>query len=92
MAFVDVINRFLVVYQDDLTTYSKDENDHCAHLEKVFTRAVEYGISLNPRKCAFGVTKGKLLGNLVGKERVRINLERVEAIDKVQKPKNVKGV
>ena len=43
VAFVDIIDNFLVVYQDDLTTYSKDENDHCMHLEKVFTRALKYG-------------------------------------------------
>lgn len=36
-------------------------------------RALEYGISLNPRKCAFGVTEGKFLGNLVGKQGVRID-------------------
>ena len=57
------------------------------HLEKVFTRALEYETSLNPRKCAFGVIEGKLLGNLVGKDGVRIDLERVEATDKIQMPK-----
>ena len=62
------------------------------HLEKVFIGALKYGISLNPRKCFFVVTKGKLLGKLVGKEGVRIYPKRVEAIDKIQNPKNVKGI
>ena len=62
------------------------------YLEKVFIRALKYGISLNPRKCHFGVTKGKLLGNLVGKHGVGIDPKRVEAIDKIQKPKSVKGI
>ena len=62
------------------------------HLEKVFIRALKYGIYLNPRKCHFGVTEGKLLGHLVGKHGVRIDPERVEAIDKIQKPKSVKGI
>ena len=59
-----------------MTTYSKDENDHCMHLEKVFIRALKYGISLNPRKCNFGVIEGKLLGNLVCKHEVRIDPKR----------------
>ena len=50
VAFASIIDKFLVVYQDDFTTYSKDENDHYMHLEKVFIRALKYGISLNPRK------------------------------------------
>ena len=49
VAFVDIIDKFLAMCQDDLTTYSKDENDHCMHLEKVFIRALKYGVSLNPR-------------------------------------------
>ena len=44
---------------------------------------MEYAISLNPRKCNFGVTGGTFLGHLVGKEDVRIDLERVEVIDKI---------
>lgn len=35
VAFYDIIDIFLVVYQDDLTTYSKKEGDHCDHLEKI---------------------------------------------------------
>ena len=38
------------------------------------------------------VTEGRLLGHLVGKHGVRIDLERVEAIDKIQKPKSVKDI
>ena len=82
----------MVVYQDDLTAYSKKAEDHCSHLEKIFLKALEYGVSLNPRKCTFGVTEGKLLGHIVSKEGFKIDLERVATIDKVQKPKNVKGI
>lgn len=62
------------------------------HLEKVFIRALKYDISLNPRKCNFGVAEGKLLGHLVGKYGVRIDPKRVKAIEKIQKPKSVKGI
>lgn len=83
VAFVDYINKFMAIYQDDLTAYSKKAEDHCGHLEKISTKALEYGVSLNPRKCIFGVTKGKLLGHLVSKNGVRKDLERVAAIDKI---------
>ena len=47
---------------------------------------------MNPKKCVFFVTEGKLLGHIVSKDGVRIDLERFMAIDKVPKPKNVKGI
>ena len=92
VAFHEFIDKFMAVYQDDLTAYSKKAEDHCGHLEKIFIRALEYGISLNPRKCVFGVTEGKLLGHIVSREGVKIDPERVAAIDKIPKPKNVKGI
>ena len=92
VAFADIVDKFLTMYHIDLTSYSKDEDDHCMQLEKAFIRALKYCISLNPRKCKFGVTEGKLLGHLVGKYGVRINPERVEAIDNIQKPKSVKCI
>ena len=92
MAFHDFIDKFMVIYQDDLTTYSKKFEDHCGHLERIFIKALEYGVSLNPYKCSFGVTEGKLLGHIVSKDGVKIDPERVASIDKIPKPKNVKGI
>ncbi|GLJ21637.1 hypothetical protein SUGI_0402860 [Cryptomeria japonica] len=71
---------------------SPKADDHCGHLEKVFNKALEFGVSLNPKKCHFGVTEGKLLGHIVSKEEVRIDPERIEVINKVSQPKNVKVV
>ena len=80
------------LYQDDLTTYSKKVEDHWRHLENFFIKALEYGVSLNPKKCTFGVTEGMLLGHIVSKDIVKIDPKRVEAIDKVKKAKSVKGI
>ena len=92
VAFDGLIDLIMVVYQDDLTAYSKKAEDHCKHLEKIFITALEFGISLNPKKCQFGVTKGKLLSHIVSKEGVRIDLERVATIDNIQIPKTTKGI
>ena len=61
VAFHEYINKFMVVQQDDITTYSKRAEDHCRHLEKIFIKTLEYGVSLNPKRCTFGVIEGKLL-------------------------------
>ena len=38
-------DKFMVIYQDDLTAYSKEAKDHCGHLEKIFIKALEYVVS-----------------------------------------------
>ena len=47
---------------------------------------------MNPKKCAFSIKEGKLLGHIVSKEGVRIDPKRVKAIEKISKPKNVKSI
>lgn len=58
------------------------------HMEKVFTKGIEYGISLNPKKCVFGVKEGKFIGHIMSKEGIRIDPQRVAEIDKIPQQKN----
>jgi len=92
VAFAGLVDEIMVVYQDDLTTFSKERGEHCKHLEIIFNRCLEYGISLNPKKCIFGVEEGKLLEHIVSKDGERIDLERVKAIDLIPQPKSDKGI
>ena len=92
VVFHEYIDKFMVVYQDDLTTYSKKAKDHYKHLDLIFIKALEYGVSLNPKKCTFGVTEGRLLGHIMSKDGVNIDPKRVATIDEVPKPKNVKEI
>jgi hypothetical protein len=59
VAFMGLINKFVVVYLDDVTVYSKNRADHIAHLTQIFERCRKYGISLNPKKTIFRVEEGK---------------------------------
>ena len=52
-------------------------------LKQVFKRCRKFSISLNPKKSIFVVTEGKLLGFIVSKEGLIIDLERIEAISKI---------
>ena len=38
IAFRGLINRSMVVYLDDITMYSKNQNDHIPHLTTIFER------------------------------------------------------
>ena len=55
--FADEIDRFAVIYMDDITVYSRSDREHIKYLEKVFLKCRKYGISLNPRKSNFAMEK-----------------------------------
>ena len=49
-------------------------------------------LKLNPEKCVFGVPSGKLLGFFVSHRGIEANLDKIEAIEKIQEPRRVKDV
>ena len=49
-----------------------------------------YGISLNPRNSNFNMKEGKFLGHIISKDGIRIDLDRVNSILKVEEPRSKK--
>ncbi|KAH9303500.1 hypothetical protein KI387_043862 [Taxus chinensis] len=92
MAFKGLINKIVLVYLDDITIFSKNAADHFFHLRKVFQRCRKFRVSLNPKKCIFLAHEGKLLGHIVSKEGLAIDLERVEAIRALPLPSHKKAL
>jgi len=44
------------------------------------------GLKLNPEKCIFGMSKGKLLGCLISAKGIEANLEKIDAIHNMEPP------
>jgi hypothetical protein len=90
IAFVDELGRFIVIYLDDVSVYSKSDEEHLQHLRRVFEKCRKFGISLNPKKILFGLEEGKLLGHIISKDIIKIDPSRIEAIQRVEHPRNIK--
>ena len=52
----------------------------------------KFGISLNPKKSQFALSKGKLLGHIVLAEGVKIDPVRVEEIQKLSIPRSKRDI
>ncbi|XP_019227392.1 PREDICTED: uncharacterized protein LOC109208705 [Nicotiana attenuata] len=70
--FKDQLGKTMEVYIDDMLVKSRRKEDHIDHQKEAFGILRRYGMKLNPEKCAFGVTSGKILGFLVYKLTGRI--------------------
>jgi hypothetical protein len=87
--FHDLIGWLVEVYIDDVVK-SKEIEDHIADLRKVLERTRKYGLKMNPTKCAFGVSAGQFLGFLVHDRGIEVTQRSVNAIQKIQPPKDKK--
>jgi hypothetical protein len=92
IVFIGEKDKFVVIYLDDITVFSRSDKEHCHHLKKVFLKCRRFGLSLNPKKYLFAMQEGKLLGHIVSAEGVKIDPRRVEAIQSLYFPRSRKEV
>jgi hypothetical protein len=92
LAFVGERDKVVVIYLDDLTIFPNFDVEHLKHLRQTFDKCRKYGLSLNPNKCQFDMQEGKLLGHIVSKYGIKIDPQRIEAIDKINLPRNKKKI
>ncbi|RVW32710.1 Transposon Ty3-I Gag-Pol polyprotein [Vitis vinifera] len=78
--FHDMMHRDVEVYVDDMIVKSRDRSDHLAALGRFFERIRQFRLRLNPKKCTFGVTSGKLLGYMVSERGIEVDPDKIRAI------------
>ncbi|WJZ99942.1 hypothetical protein VitviT2T_018347 [Vitis vinifera] len=78
--FHDMMHRDVEVYVDDMIVKSRGRSDHLAALERFFERIRQFRLRLNPKKCTFGVTSGKLLGYMVNERGIEVDPDKIRAI------------
>ena len=88
----DMIHKEIEVYEDDMIVKLKDRPGHILALETFFTRIRQFRMRLNPKKCTFGVTAGKLLGFMITQRGIEVDPTKIKAILEMQPPKLEKEV
>ena len=88
----DMIHKEIEVYVDDMMVKSLIREGHFEALDKLLAREEKYNLILNPKKCIFGVTSGKLLGHIVSQKGIEVDPDKVKAIREIPPPKNKKEV
>jgi hypothetical protein len=79
-------------YVDDVCIVAKDWNTHQYRLELLLQTLKENQLSLNPKKSTFAVSKITYLGYEISKDGLKIDKNRVKAIQCLQIPKDKKGL
>ena len=76
-------------YVDDILAKYRTREEHLPILEKIFTHLKTFKVRLKPKKCAFDIKSGKLLGYIVSAKGIEVDPEKVQAIVSMQPPKNL---
>ncbi|GBG71858.1 hypothetical protein CBR_g10796 [Chara braunii] len=90
--FHDHLDKFVVVYLDDIMIFSKSTDEHAQHVEKVLSLLRQHKYQVNLEKCEFGRTKILYLGHEVSAEWIRPEDAKVASIRDWPRPRTVTEV
>ena len=79
------------VFLDDFNVFGS-KVEHLTHLRLCLEKCREARLSLNPEKCAFAVSRGILLGQVISKDGMQVDESKVDVIKNAPVPKTLRQV
>ncbi|XP_057793178.1 uncharacterized protein LOC131009787, partial [Salvia miltiorrhiza] len=94
--FMDLMNRvfhpyldkFVLVFIDDILIYSKNDKDHEEHLRIVLETLRTERLYAKFSKCEFWLSEVTFLGHIVSSEGIKVDPEKVQAVREWKSPTN----
>ena len=77
--FMEFLDKFVVVFIDDILVYSKNEEEHKEHLRLVLGKLREYQLYAKFSKCEFWLKEVGFLGHVISGEGIAIDPTKVVA-------------
>jgi hypothetical protein len=75
--FMPELDKFIVVFIDDILIYSKNLEDHARHLHVVLQRLRDHHLYAKFSKCEFWLDTVKFLGHTISKDGISIDPSKV---------------
>jgi hypothetical protein len=79
--FMNELDKFVVVFIDDILIYSKSEAEHAKHLRIVLQRLRDHKLYAKFSKCEFWLDSVKFLGHTISKDGISVDPSKVEGSD-----------
>jgi hypothetical protein len=87
--FMEYLDKFVVVFIDDILIYSKDDAEHEKHLRLIMEKLREHKLYAKFSKCEFWLNKVGFLGHIISAEGVAVDPSKVASVTEWETPKNV---
>lgn len=86
----DFLEKFIVVYLNDIIIFSTTFEEHVTHLTAVFNRLKNVYLKLNLDKCSFFKPYLQFLGHIIGREGIHPDSGKINKVQNFSIPLNVR--
>jgi hypothetical protein len=87
--FMPELDKFVVVFIDDILIYSKNLEDHARHLHIVLQRLRDHHLYAKFSKCEFWLNTVKFLGHTISSNGISVNPSKVQEVLDWKSPTSV---
>ena len=87
--FMSKLDKFVVVFIDDILIYSKNNEEHAQHLWIVLTRLREHKLYAKFSKCEFWLDRVQFLAHVLTPEGISMDPSKVQDVLNWKSPKSV---
>nr|GEX02730.1 reverse transcriptase [Tanacetum cinerariifolium] len=87
--FHEFLDKFVIVFIDDILVFSKSKEEHEHHLRTVLQTLRQEKLYAKFSKCEFWLSSVAFLGHIVSAEGITMDPDKVEAITKWPRPTSV---
>ena len=77
---------------DDFSVCGTSFDDFLSNIDRVLQRCEETHLVWNREKCHFKVNEGIVLGHKISERGIEVDKAKVDAIEKMTCPKDIKGI
>ncbi|GKA60277.1 putative reverse transcriptase domain-containing protein [Tanacetum coccineum] len=81
------LDRFVIVFIDDILIYSKSKKEHKGHLKLILKLLKEEELYAKFSKCEFWLSKVQFLGHMIDSEGIHVDPAKIESIKNWASPK-----
>jgi hypothetical protein len=90
--FMPKLDKFVVVFIDDILVYSRNEQEHTMHLHTVLQRLRDHHLYAKLSKCDFLLREIKFLGHTISQDGISVDPEKVQEVMDWKPPTTVRQI
>jgi hypothetical protein len=91
-AFMKYLDKFIVVFIDDILVYSRNEEEHEGHLRLVLQKLRDHKLYAKLSKCEFWLKQVAFLGHVVSKGGISVDPSKVQDVLSWKTPTSVSDI
>jgi hypothetical protein len=78
--FMPELDKFVMVFIDDILVYSRNEQEHTMHLHTVLQKLRDHRLYAKLSKCEFWLREIKFLGHIISQDGVSVDPKKVQEV------------